>query len=128
MQRQVATAASQGDKSQQELSSQLAASNKQVSALKKELEASQATLTQTNRAYQTLQKDAKDVVNISEERKQLREANQGLTIAVTSLEDEVESLAMTGIIKWFLAGSGVLLVGIIIGFRMKSRRRQSSLI
>jgi SH3 domain protein len=123
MQRQVTTAASQGDKSQQELSAQLAASNKQVSALKKELEVSQATLTQTNRAYQTLQKDAKDVVNISEERKQLREANQELTIAVTNLEDEVESLAMTGIIKWFLAGGGVLFLGWIIGKLSSGRRR-----
>ena len=70
-----------------------------------------------------MQKDAKNVVNISEERNQLREANQELTIAVTSLEDEVEGLAMTGIIKWFLAGGGVLLLGWIIGKLSGGRRR-----
>ncbi len=123
MQRQAATATSRGDKSQQESSSQLAESNKQVSALQKELAVSQATLTQTTRAYQTLQKDAKDVVNISEERNRLRKTNQELTIVITSLEDEVEGLAMAGIIKWFLAGGGVLFLGWIIGKLSGSRRR-----
>jgi SH3 domain protein len=43
------------------------------------------------------------------------------------LEEQVEKFQLYQYIKWFLAGSGVLLVGFIFGFSSKRQRRQSSL-
>lgn len=122
MQQQVTAATSKSNQSQQELTTQLKASKAQAGELQKELQETQATLTQTTRAYQTLQKDTKEVVEISKERDQLRKTNQELTTTVTDLEKEVEGLALTGIIKWFLAGAGVLFVGWVIG-KSSGRRR-----
>lgn len=122
MQQQVTAATSKSSQSQQELATQLKASKAQVSELQKGLQETQTVLTQTTQAYQTLQKNAKEVVEITKERDQLRKANQELIAAVTELEDEVEGLAMTGIIKWFLAGAGVLFFGWIIGKSSGGRR------
>ena len=44
------------------------------------------------------------------------------------LEKQVAKLEFSSYIKWFLAGSGVLIVGFIIGFSTKRQRRQSSLL
>jgi len=125
MQQQLTTATSKSNQSQQELATQLQASRTQVGELQKELQETQATLTETTQAYQALQKNAKEVVEITNERDQLRMTNQELITTVTDLEDEVEGLAMTGIIKWFLAGAGVLVFGWLIG--KSSGRRRSRL-
>lgn len=125
MQQQLTTATAKSNQSQQELATQLKASNARVGELQEELQEAQATLTQTTQAYQALQNDAKEVVGITNERDQLRMTNQELTNTVTKLEDEVEGLAMTGIIKWFLAGAGVLVFGWLIG--KSSGRRRSRL-
>lgn len=123
MQRQLATVTSRGDKTQQELATQLAESDKQLNELREKLEESQTTLTRISQDYQTLQKDAEDVVNIARERDQLRKTNQELTTDVASLNDKVKDLTMSAIIKWFLAGGGVLLLGWIIGKTSGGRRR-----
>ena len=44
------------------------------------------------------------------------------------LEEKVNKLAFSNYIRWFLAGSGVLFVGFILGFITKRPRRQSSLL
>ena len=49
------------------------------------------------------------------------------TKKANELEKQVEKLQLYQYIKWFLAGSGVLLVGFIFGFSSKRQRRQSSL-
>jgi SH3 domain protein len=123
LKRQIATAASRGDQSQQELVAQLTESNEQASQLQKSLEESQAALTRTSQEFQTLQNDAKEVVTITSERDQLRQTNQELTTAVAKLEQEVKDLTVSGLIKWFLAGAAVLLIGWIIGKYSGGRRR-----
>jgi len=123
VEQQVATATSQRQESQQELATQLTESQKQVNELQEKLKESQATLTRTSQDYQALQKDAKAVVEIAQERDQLRATNQELSSAVVDLESEVEGLTMTGIIKWFLAGAGVLALGWLIGKFSGNRRR-----
>jgi len=122
MQQQVTTATSKSNQSQQELATQLKASKAQASELQNELQGTKAALAQATQAYQTLQNDAKEVVEITIERDQLRKSNQELTATVADLEGEVEGLAMTGIIKWFLAGAGVLFIGWLIG-KSSGRRR-----
>lgn len=123
MKRQVATATSRGDQSQQELARQLSESNAQVSELQKRLEESQTSLTRISQEFQALQNNAKDVVNITNERNQLQQTNQELTATVAKLEEEVKDLTITGLIQWFLAGAGVLLLGWLFGKYSGGRRR-----
>ena len=44
------------------------------------------------------------------------------------LDEELSRIEMNQYIKWFLAGSGVLLLGFIIGFSARRQRRRSSLL
>lgn len=126
LQKQLALTTSRSDASQQELTEQLAESNRQLSALQKDLEESQAALTRTRQEFQALQNDAREVVAITKERDQLRKTNQELATAVTELEEKVQDLTISGLIKWFLAGAGVLLLGWIFG-RFAGGRRRSRL-
>jgi SH3 domain protein len=127
LQDQSANATSESSKSQQELTVKLKALRGEVSALQKSLEKSQSTLAGTSKKYQALQEDAKNVVEITRERDQLRITNQELTASIAKLDEEVSELTMTGVIKWFLAGAGVLFLGWIIGKASGSRRRPSLL-
>ena len=101
---------------------QLAESQKQVSELQKKRGESQGALARIDHDYQTLQKNAKGVIAITRERDQLRKTNLELTTTVANLEEEFDSLMMFAVIKWFLAGAGVLFVGWIIG-KSSGRRR-----
>ncbi len=122
LQQQVDSATSKSKESQQGLATQLTESQKLVSVLQKQLKNSQETLAQIDHDYQTLQKNAKGVIAITRERDQLRKTNLELTTAVANLEEEIDSLVMFAVLKWFFAGAGVLLLGWIIG-KSSSRRR-----
>ena len=50
------------------------------------------------------------------------------TKKLQTLEEQLSSFQLYHYIKWFLAGSGVLLVGFIIGFSAKRQRRRPSLL
>ena len=62
--------------------------------------------------------------NFEKVSKQLTEQTQ----KATELEEQVSNLEVSYYIKWFLAGSGVLFVGFILGFSTKRKRRQPSLL
>jgi SH3 domain protein len=62
--------------------------------------------------------------NFEKVSKQLTEQTQ----KATELEEQVSNLEVSYYIKWFLAGSGVLFVGFILGYSTKRQRRQSSLL
>jgi len=50
------------------------------------------------------------------------------TAKAKQLEEQLSSLEMNTYIKWFLAGSGVLIIGFIIGFSAKRQRRRPALL
>jgi len=93
--------------------------------LKKSLQANQAELQKTNADFRALQKDAQNVIEITKERDQLLTSNQELSVKITKLEKDVSTLTRTGVIKWFLAGGGVLFLGWIVGRASAGRRRRS---
>jgi SH3 domain protein len=126
LQKQLTLITSRSEASQQELTEQLAESNRQLGALQQDLEECQAALIRTRQEFQALQSDASEVVAIAKERDQLRKANQELATAVTELEEKVKDLTISALIKWFLAGAGVLLLGWIFG-RFAGGRRRSRL-
>ncbi len=122
---QAASTTSQSSKSQQELALQLIDLRENNSALQDKWAQSQAELKQALQAYQTLQNDAKEVIAITAERDQLRKTNQELSAKNIALDEEMGSLTRTAVIKWFLAGAGVLFFGWIIGKASGNRRRSS---
>ena len=124
MQKQVAVATSQSDQSQQELNAQLAEAQTKATELQDGLTKSQTELKQTRQDYQVLQNDAKEVIAITKERDQLRKINNELSATIATLDEEVGELTKTGVIKWFLAGAGVLFLGWIIGKVSGNRRRR----
>jgi len=78
--------------------------------------------------HETLKKESKDFLNIKTKydktSKQLAEQSE----RVEKLEAEISRLGWNQNIRWFLGGAGVLLLGYIIGFFSKRRRRRSSLL
>ena len=122
---QAASTTSQSSKSQQELALQLIDLRENNTALQKKSLLSQAELKQVRQDYQALQNDAKEIIAITAERDQLRKTNQELSANNIALDEQMSSLTRTAVIKWFLAGAGVLFFGWLIGKTSGKRRRSS---
>jgi SH3 domain protein len=72
--------------------------------------------------YDNLQTKAANVVELAAERDLLEARSTQLSVEVDQLREENESMLYTGVIKWFLAGGGVLLVGIILGKTSRKKK------
>ena len=72
--------------------------------------------------YNTLVLQSGDIVKIVEERDQLRKENNKLKSGIEALQEKSEKIADLRMIKWFLAGAGVLFFGWIIG-RISRKKR-----
>jgi SH3 domain protein len=123
--KQAASTTSQSDKSQQELALQLIDLRENNTALQEKWVQSQAELKKSRQEYQALQNNAKEIIAITTERDQLLKTNQELSAKNIALDEEMSSLAITAVIKWFLAGAGVLFFGWVIGKASGGRRRSS---
>ena len=79
--------------------------------------------------YARLEEDTADVVKIKEELTRVSEENTELKGAIAGVAQENDKLKKSDAINWFLAGAGVLLVGMILGrLTSKSRKRKPSLL
>jgi len=72
--------------------------------------------------YDQLAADASNVVELANERDRLQTENVTLVNEMEELRKENESLLISGLIKWFIAGGGVLFVGWLMG-RVSRRKR-----
>lgn len=108
---------------------------KEVARLTEENEQLQTSFASVERSlndlkiqHETLKKESKDFIDIkakyTESSKKLIEQ----TSKVEKLEAEIARLGWNQSIRWFLCGAGVMLLGYIIGFFSKKRRRRSSLL
>ncbi|MEJ2513055.1 MAG: TIGR04211 family SH3 domain-containing protein, partial [Anaerolineales bacterium] len=99
--------------------------NKKLSS---ELSDTKIELERIRNNYESLKANSAEFLtlrsNFEKASKQLSEQTQ----KATELEAQVSDLEVSHYIKWFLAGSGVLFVGFILGFSTKRQRRQSSLL
>lgn len=89
------------------------------------------TLTEKDSAvedYAKLERDTADVVKIKSELEDTLKSNEQLTEKLAVVELENDNLSKDKKLYWFLAGGGVLLLGMLLG-RMPgpSRKRKSSL-
>ena len=79
--------------------------------------------------YQTLQRDTADVVQIKQDLERTAGENEALLEKLAVVEEQYNALKKDSTMYWFLAGAGVLIVGIVLGkMPGPSRRRKSSLL
>jgi len=79
--------------------------------------------------YETLQRDTADVVQIKQDLERTAGENGTLLEKLAVVEEQYNGLKKDSTMYWFLAGAGVLVVGIILGkMPGPSRRRKSSLL
>lgn len=77
--------------------------------------------------YETLKTEAAEFLNLKSKHKDTVSLLAEQTAKAEKLEEQLTKLEMSTYIKWFLAGSGVLIVGFLIGFSTKRQRRRPSL-
>ena len=97
----------------------------ELKAAMEQNESLSSQLKESQTRYSTLSAQSKDVLEIIEKNKMLDEQNIQLTNTLAQLETKTTHLFRTGMIKWFLAGVGVLLLGWIIGQSVSSKKRRS---
>ena len=108
-----------------EENTRLKAENKKVRAA---LANSERTLKQLRLNYDKLKAGSAEFLTLkSRYQKAAAELNRQKNRA-EKLDEELSKIEMNQYIKWFLAGSGVLLLGFIIGFSARRQRRRPSLL
>jgi len=96
--------------------------------LSTEFNAGQKELVQTKADYEALKTEAAEFLTVKANYNRAASQLAEQTARVNQLEEELSSLEMNTYIKWFLAGSGVLIVGFLIGFSTKRQRRRPALV
>lgn len=114
---------------------QAAALLEENTQLKEENKNLKSNLGSTEQNFQKLDKDYKELkagsaefLSLKAKYKQVSENLAEQTKRAEKLDEELSKVEMNQYIKWFLAGSGVLLVGFIIGFSARKQRRRPSLL
>jgi SH3 domain protein len=108
-----------------EKNNRLKTENKRLSS---ELEASQKQLTQTQTDFEALKAEDAEFLTLKANYNRTASQLAEQTAKAKQLEKQLSSLVMNTYIKWFLAGSGVLIIGFLIGFSTKRQRRRPTLV
>jgi SH3 domain protein len=115
---------------------QLSAANRRVESLETQLKGLRQSDSRANdlgKQTEKLQAELAEVRRISatslanyEENKQLKASNETLQRQVTQLSERVRQLERNVMLRWMLAGGGLVLLGLLIGALIKSRPKRSS--
>ena len=89
--------------------------------------ANQKQLAKIQTDYEALKAEAADFLTLKTNFNRATSQLAEQTAKANQLEEQVSSLEMNAYIKWFLAGSGVLIIGFLIGFSTKRQRRRPAL-
>lgn len=108
-----------------EANEQLADENKKLSAAVSDHEKALEAL---RKDFETLQSESAEFIELKKKYDEAATRLQDRNNRLVTLEEQVASMELNYTIKWFLAGSGVLVAGIIIGFISRRPRRRSSLL
>lgn len=92
------------------------------------LSSTENTLKKLDADYQELKAGSAEFLSLKTRYKQVSKQLAEQTKKAERLDKELGQVELNQYIKWFLAGSGVLLVGFIIGFSAKRQRRRPSLL
>lgn len=85
-----------------------------------------ASLSAKDIEYKDLIENDKNIKKLIQENKLYKKKNLSLSKKLESLEKKNTNLFKTGMIKWFLSGVGVLLLGWVLGQSVTSRKRKSN--
>jgi SH3 domain protein len=96
--------------------------------LKSTLDKNEKVLKKLRVDYEKLKAGSAEYIELKEKYKTASGQLAEQTKRAEALDEELRSIEMNQYIKWFLAGSGVLLVGFIVGFSARKGRRRPSLI
>jgi SH3 domain protein len=99
--------------------------NKQLG---EQLAGSQNKLAKMGGDYESLKSDSAEYLNLKTKYDAAAAQLTDKTKKLADIEEQLSKIQLYHYIKWFLAGSGVLLVGFIIGFSAKRQRRRPSLL
>jgi SH3 domain protein len=91
------------------------------------LDSSEKARSKLDTDYNELKASAAEFLSLKKKYQEVSTRLAEQTKRANALDKELSGLEMNQYIKWFLAGSGVLLVGFIIGFSAKRGRRRPSL-
>jgi SH3 domain protein len=94
---------------------------------KSSVDSNEKALNKLEADYKELKAGAAEFLNLKKKYQEVSTKLAEQTKRANTLDKELSGLEMNQYIKWFLAGSGVLLVGFIIGFSAKRGRRRPSL-
>lgn len=97
----------------QEMSSQLTETTEQLETLQAQ--------------YADLQEESADYLKLKEEHTALNQVLEEKNKRIQVLEKQVSDAFMSAGLKWFLAGAGVLILGMIMGSKIASRKKHSTL-
>jgi SH3 domain protein len=96
--------------------------------LKTTLDGNEKVLKKLRVDYEKLKAGSAEYIELKEKYKTATGQLAEQTKRAEALDEELRSIEINQYIKWFLAGSGVLLVGFIVGFSARKGRRRPSLI
>lgn len=85
-------------------------------------------LSQIRTEYDALKSESSEFLALKAKYEQTATRLDQETRKASQLEEHVARLERSYAIKWFLAGSGVLLFGFVVGFSLKRQRRRPSLL
>jgi SH3 domain protein len=96
--------------------------------LKSALNGTEKSLNKLDVDYRELKAGSAEYISLRTKFKKVSEQLADQTQKVNKLDKDLSKVELNQYIKWFLAGSGVLLVGFIVGFSAKRARRRPSLL
>ena len=108
-----------------EENTELKEENKKLKSL---LNNSEKSLQQVEGNFQELKAGSAEFLTLKTRFKKVSEQLSEQTKKADKLDKELSKVELNQYIKWFLAGSGVLLVGFIVGFSARRQRRRPSLL
>ena len=91
-------------------------------------QSSEKTLKTVDADYKTLKAGSAEYLTLKTKYKKINEQLGEQSQRAAKLDKELSKVELNQYIKWFLAGSGVLLVGFIVGFSARRGRRRTSLL
>jgi len=96
--------------------------------LKSALDKNEKELQKLGLDYDKLKAGSAEYLELKEKHKTVSRQLAEQTKRADTLDEELRAIEINQYIKWFLAGSGVLLVGFIVGFSARRQRRRPSLL
>jgi SH3 domain protein len=96
--------------------------------LKSTLDGNEKVLKKLRTDYDKLKVGSAEYIELKEKYKTVSGQLAEQTKRADALDKELRAIEINQYIKWFLAGSGVLLVGFIVGFSARRQRRRPSLL